>query len=110
MTHNLNDDAALAAGALNAGAPWVGLLGPRRRAARVIQQMKDANILPPLDVLGRLETPVGLDLGADDPGEVAMSIIAAIVAARNGRPGGGIQKTGARIHDEHQRIIVGGEQ
>ena len=43
--------------------------------------------LPPDDVLARIDAPIGLDIGADGPEEIALSIVAKLVAVRRGRVG-----------------------
>ncbi len=40
------------------------------------------------DVIARIQTPVGLDLGSKTPAEIALSILAGLVAARHDRNGG----------------------
>lgn len=61
--------------ALEAGVPYVGLLASRRRGSAVIEALGlDA------EQRGRVHTPVGLDIGAQTPGEVAVSILAEIIS------------------------------
>lgn len=61
--------------ALDAGAPYIGLLASRRRGSAVIEALGlDA------EQRARLHTPAGLDIGAQSPGEVALSIMAEIIA------------------------------
>jgi xanthine dehydrogenase accessory factor len=43
--------------------------------------------------------PIGLDLGAVSPEETALSIMAEVVAVRNGRDGGRLSQSGGRIHE-----------
>ena len=49
--------------------------------------------------LARLSAPIGLDLGALTPEETALSIMAEIVAVRNGRAGGRLAHAEGRIHE-----------
>jgi xanthine dehydrogenase accessory factor len=61
--------------ALDAGVPYVGLLASRRRGSALVEALGlDA------EQRGRLHTPAGLDIGAQSPGEVALSILAEIIA------------------------------
>ena len=61
--------------ALRAGIPYIGLVASRRRGAAVLGGLGlDA------DERARVHTPAGLDIGAQSPGEVALSILAEIVA------------------------------
>jgi xanthine dehydrogenase accessory factor len=57
---------------------YVGLLGPRRRSEEILRQIEAA---PDARIYG----PVGLDVGAEGPEQVALSIVAELLAARAGR-------------------------
>jgi xanthine dehydrogenase accessory factor len=62
--------------ALGSGVPYIGLLASRRRGAGVLDALGlDA------EQRARVHTPAGLDIGAQSPGEVAVSILAEIIAA-----------------------------
>jgi xanthine dehydrogenase accessory factor len=50
-------------------------------------------------LLARIAAPIGLDLGAVSPEETALSIMAEVVAVRNGRGGGRLSATEGRIHE-----------
>lgn len=105
LTHNLGDDAALLPGLLACGAD-VLLVGPRRRTARLLETLAGRGQLPSAAQLDQLQTPAGLDLGGEAPEEVAVSIVAGIVARMNGREGGTLAHNGAAIHDEHVRMVI----
>jgi XdhC Rossmann domain len=49
--------------------------------------------------LDRLAAPIGLDLGATSPEETALSILAEVVAVRNGHEGGRLSTAAGRIHE-----------
>jgi xanthine dehydrogenase accessory factor len=66
--------------ALEAGVPYVALVASRRRGVAVLAELREAGIDDGL--LARVETPAGLDIGARTPGEIAVSILARIVAVR----------------------------
>ncbi len=68
------------AGALAAGADYVGLVASRRRGAAVLAALREAGV--PDDQLERVHTPAGLDIGARTHEEIAVSIVAELVAAR----------------------------
>jgi xanthine dehydrogenase accessory factor len=68
--------------ALDAGLPYVGLVASRVRGSAVVAELHDAGV--PEDRLAQLETPAGLDIGARTPEEIALSILARIVAVRRG--------------------------
>ncbi len=78
------DDPALEI-ALRSPAFYVGALGSAGTQAKRIERLRAAGF-GEAD-LARLHAPIGLDLGAHAPGEIALSILAEIVAVRNGLPG-----------------------
>jgi xanthine dehydrogenase accessory factor len=66
-------------------APYLGMMGSRRHTGGLLDELRAAGISD--RSLARVHTPVGLDLGAQTPEEIALSAIAHIVAVRRGRPG-----------------------
>ncbi|HSK91279.1 MAG TPA: XdhC family protein [Euzebyales bacterium] len=72
--------------ALASPAGFVGMLGSRRHAPQAVQRLRDHGVDEAH--LARLHSPVGLDIGGRTPGEIALSIVAEIVAHERGRPGG----------------------
>jgi xanthine dehydrogenase accessory factor len=73
-SHGRDEEQALAA-ALEAGVPYVGLVASRKRGPSVIEALEAED-------RDRIHTPAGLDIGARTPEEIALSILAEIVAAR----------------------------
>ncbi len=67
-------------------AAYIGMIGSRRRTAAVLQHLADEGF--PQDALDRVHTPIGLDIGAETPEEIAVSIIAEIIMVRRGGHGG----------------------
>ena len=76
-----------------AGQPlaYLGLLGPRVRREQILRDV-------PVDT-GRLFAPVGIDLGADGPEQVAVSIVAELLAVNARRNGGHLRDRCGGIHD-----------
>jgi xanthine dehydrogenase accessory factor len=68
---------------------FIGLVGSRRHTGHHLEALREKGV--PEDVIARIQSPVGLDLGAITPGEIALSILAGLVAVR--RDGGGGWKT-----------------
>jgi xanthine dehydrogenase accessory factor len=66
-------------------AAYVGMIGSRRRTGAVLQHLADEGF--PREVLDRIHTPIGLDIGAETPEEIAVSIIAEIIMVRRGGRG-----------------------
>lgn len=74
--------------ALGSESFFVGMLGSRRHAPRVLDQLRAAGV--PADRLAGLHTPCGLDIGARTPAEIGLSIVAEMVAVERDRPGGSL--------------------
>jgi xanthine dehydrogenase accessory factor len=72
--------------ALASAAAYVGMLGSRRHAPAAVQRLRDAGV-PEHNVV-KLRSPCGLDIGSQTPEEIALSIVAEMVAAERNRPGG----------------------
>jgi xanthine dehydrogenase accessory factor len=73
--------------AVELGVPYVGLVASRTRGAAVLDSLRGAGTSD--DELARVHTPAGLDIGAREPGEIALSILAEIVRERRaGEPPG----------------------
>lgn len=81
-TQGRGDEAALQA-ALAVEAGYVAFVGSRRKAETLKAKLAERGV--PLERLERLRSPAGLDLGAIGPEEIALSILAEIVAFRRGR-------------------------
>lgn len=89
MTHNYDEDRALVQGLIAGPARYIGMLGPRRRTERILSELAAAGTPIDAAVRARIHGPVGLDLGARSPEEIALSIVAevqAVTAARTARP------------------------
>ncbi|MFN7940789.1 MAG: XdhC family protein [Thermoanaerobaculia bacterium] len=71
---------------------YVGLLGPRQRAESILSEVGAAGD-------PRVFGPVGLDVGADGPREIAISIVAELLAVRTGRAAGHLRERGGAIYD-----------
>jgi len=97
LTHDPKlDDAALTV-ALDSEAPYIGAMGSRRAQAKRRERLLAAGVAE--DQLERIAAPVGLDIGALGSEETALSIMAEVVAVRNGRSGGRLADASGRIHE-----------
>jgi len=97
LTHDPKlDDAALTV-ALDSEAPYIGAMGSRRAQAKRRERLLAAGIAE--EQLERISAPVGLDIGALGSEETALSIMAEVVAVRNGRQGGRLASASGRIHE-----------
>jgi xanthine dehydrogenase accessory factor len=96
LTHEDRWDVPALAGALGTPAFYVGALGSRRTQERRREQLLETGVSE--EELARLCGPAGLDLGAGNPAETALSILAEIIAVRAGRDGGRLRASSERIH------------
>ena len=97
LTHDPKlDDTALEL-ALRSESPYVGAMGSRRAQAQRRERLLAAGL--PEELIERIAAPIGLDLGAISPEETALSIMAEVVAVRNGRDGGRLSQAAGRIHE-----------
>ncbi len=73
---------------------YLGILGPRKRTAQLLADagLDVARLIP------ALHTPMGLDIGADGPEQVALAVVAEIQATLNGREGGVLRERAGSIH------------
>lgn len=80
--HHSRDERALAVLAERSVA-YVGLLGSSRRTRATFERARALGL--PEEFLARVHTPVGLDIGAETPREIAFSILAEVIAVQKGR-------------------------
>jgi molybdenum cofactor synthesis domain-containing protein len=74
------------AAVIRSGARFVGVMGSRRHAGPHLARLRQLGL--PDERVDAVRTPVGLDIGSRTPQEMALSILAGLVAARTGRQGG----------------------
>ncbi|MDB4965777.1 MAG: hypothetical protein JWN44_1466 [Myxococcales bacterium] len=96
MSHNYDRDLAVLKRALASAASYVGILGPRKRTDRLLDDMGRAGVRPTPARLSRLHGPIGLDLGAEGPVEIALSIVAEIQSVLARRTGASLGETQPR--------------
>ena len=80
MTHNYLHDLELLKTLLNRRVRYLGCLGPKRRAERLLLELAGGTAASAATYLGQFHAPAGLDIGAETPGEIALSIVAEIRA------------------------------
>jgi xanthine/CO dehydrogenase XdhC/CoxF family maturation factor len=102
MTHNYEHDQALLKFLLASPARYIGVMGPRKRTERMLQESAaggDPSFAFKDEDRARLYAPVGLDIGANTPMEIALSVIAEMRAVIAAREGGHLFRRRAPIHD-----------
>ncbi len=99
MTHNYLHDKEILGALLDSAAKYIGVLGPRRRTERLLQELADEGVVPNDEILDRVYGPVGLDIGADAPEQIALSIVAEIEAVLANRAGESLRNRREPIHN-----------
>lgn len=84
LTHDPKIDDEALHHLLRSPAAYIGALGSRRSHAKRVERLREAGFDD--GEIGRIRGPVGLDIGAESPGEIALSILAEVVAVRRGAP------------------------
>ena len=99
MTHNFNYDRDCLK-ALSVHAPaYIGCLGPKKRLERIWEELEENGTPFSEDFKKNVHGPAGLDIGAELPEEIALSIIAEIKAVFENRNGAFLKNRQAPIHD-----------
>jgi xanthine dehydrogenase accessory factor len=88
VTRGHNEDEQCMHAVMRANPDYVGLIGSKRRTSIVIERLRESGV--PDDELKKIHAPIGLDIGAVTPEEVALSILSEIVAERRSARGGSL--------------------
>jgi xanthine dehydrogenase accessory factor len=90
VAHDYKIDVPVLEKALASDAPYIGLLGSRRRGAAILQILRENGISE--ERLTRVRVPIGLDLGGDTAAEIALSIVSEVVAVLHGKSGSALSR------------------
>ncbi|HVG23300.1 MAG TPA: XdhC family protein [Thermoanaerobaculia bacterium] len=99
MTHNFDRDVAALRTLLASRIAYIGLLGPRARGDELLAEVGASRN-------ARIFSPVGLDLGAETPEEIALSIVSEIQAVLSGRSACALRDLDAPIHAAADRCLA----
>ena len=105
MTHNYNYDMAMLRELVHRNVMYIGLLGPKKKLDRMIAELKENGLNLSEQQLSTLHGPIGLDIGAETPEEIALSIIAEIKAVLSGKQGKPLKSIGEVIHARSSTMI-----
>ena len=86
--------------ALATNVSYIGLLGPKKRAVKMFDELDDEGILVSEKDHARIFAPTGLDIGANSPEEISLSILAEIISNFTGRKGSSLRLREKTIHQE----------
>lgn len=103
MSHNYEYDRDVLKKLLQSPSPYIGILGPRKRFDKMLTEFNEQSVTLSHEDFYRIHSPIGLDIGAETPDEIAVSIIAEIQGKFTNRSGGFLKYRNAPIHQrDHQ--------
>ena len=100
MTHNYLRDREVLKQLLTSSAQfmYLGALGPRVRTEQMLSEIQAGGVTLSPERIAQVHTPIGLDLGADAPAEIALAVLAELLAVRNRRDAIPLRDKKGRIH------------
>ena len=99
MSHDYKTDYRLLKHFIHIDLPYIGLLGPKKRMLKMQDELAEEGLNIQLENRLNLFSPVGLDVGAESPEEIALSVAAEIVATLRRRDGTPLRKREGPIHE-----------
>ncbi|BAS27001.1 hypothetical protein LIP_1144 [Limnochorda pilosa] len=100
LTHHFQRDVRWLKRLFASPVPYVGVLGPRSRAEQLLAHLRREGDAPGQQDLARLYAPVGLDLGGEGAGAVALAVVAEAAALHHGREARHLRDRQGALHPE----------
>ena len=101
MAHDYKTDYANLQHLIKSDAPYIASLGPRKRFDKMLGEFKSSGIEFSDEQLNRIYAPCGLEIGANTPEEIAMSLFSEILGVFSGKEGGMLRKKLGPIHERN---------
>ncbi len=101
MMHNYEKDREIIKFLLKQSLQYIGALGPKRRTEKLLEELKAEGFEFSDIELGKLHAPIGLDIGADTPEAIALSIVAEIQSVLKNRHGGFLRERKGSIYERN---------
>lgn len=98
MSHNYEYDRDVLKKLITTETPYIGILGPRKRYDKMLQEFASEGLTVSPAANERVHSPIGLDIGAETPDEIAVSIVAEIQSKFSQRSGGFLKYRSGPIH------------
>jgi xanthine dehydrogenase accessory factor len=99
MSHNYLRDRDYLKSFLASDVAYIGMLGPQPRTERLLADLATEGIVPSPQRLSVIYGPAGLDLGSEGPEEIAVAVVAELLAVARDRQGGFLRDRTGTIHD-----------
>lgn len=100
MTHNYDRDREILCELLKSEAFYIGVLGPKRRTENLLRELSERGERFGQEQMKKLFAPIGLDIGADTPEAIALSIAAEIQTVLKNRRGGFLRERKGSINND----------
>jgi len=101
MAHDYKTDYANLQQLIKSNAPYIASLGPRKRFDKMVGEFKSNGVEFSEEELQRIYAPCGLEIGANTPEEIAMSLFSEILGVFSGKEGGMLRKKVGPIHERN---------
>lgn len=101
MAHDFKTDSANLREVLKSPAPYIASLGPKKRYDRMLDSFKESGFELTAKDKERIHAPSGLEIGANTPEEIALSIFSEILSVFNGKKGGMLKYKRSPIHQRN---------
>lgn len=98
MSHNYEYDRDVLKKLIKTETPYIGILGPRKRFDKMLTEFHQEGIQLSPEEFSRIHSPIGLDIGAEAPDEIAVSIVSEIQSKFSNRSGGFLKYRNGPIH------------
>lgn len=105
MTHNYNYDLAMLKLLLQSKSRYIGSLGPKKKLERMFTELQEQGITITDEQKETIYGPTGLDIGAETPEEIALSIVAEIKTVFAGHEGSSLRTRPSAIHSRPTQIV-----
>lgn len=102
MTHNFNYEIQVLKDLLPINIPYVGILGPKKKLLKMLENLENSGEILSEEDKDKLYGPAGLNLGAEAPEEIALSIISEVKAVLAGEKGYSLREKSGPIHEEER--------
>lgn len=106
MSHNYNYDLAVLRLLLGKQMiPYIGILGPLKKYQRMLKDLDEDGFDLSNEQLNKIYAPVGLEVGAETPAEIGLSILAEIQSVLTGKSGRSLREKSSPIHEKRENQI-----
>ncbi|CAM4230402.1 XdhC family protein [Gillisia limnaea] len=101
MSHNYNYDLSVLKLVLTDDRiPYIGILGPKKKYEKMLDDLEKEGFELKFEVLNKIHAPVGLEIGAETPAEIGLSILSEIQSVLTGNSARPLREKAAPIHEK----------